>query len=147
MDDLNRKRIPHWLRWVAVLPGALIIGFLATFPLHWILYFTLAHGDTVSGVNILPIEHNLYPFVIAFVFIIAGGEIAPKYKFRTSAVLAILYAIFTIGVFLFASTSGIQPSLSPRALGPVAGILLGLFIIWGRFKEDQAASVESSTIA
>ena len=30
----------YWLRWLAVLPGALLGGILLCFPLHWILYRT-----------------------------------------------------------------------------------------------------------
>ncbi len=54
------SKIKYWLRWIAVFPGALLAGLLATFPLHWILYFTLANGGTISGVNIEPIEYALY---------------------------------------------------------------------------------------
>jgi hypothetical protein len=29
--------MPLFLRWIAVLPGAILAGLAATFPLHWIL--------------------------------------------------------------------------------------------------------------
>jgi len=37
-----KKDFKYWLRWLAVLPGALFAGILANFPLHWILYSTLS---------------------------------------------------------------------------------------------------------
>jgi hypothetical protein len=33
----------YGLRWLAVLPGAVIEGFLLTFPLSWMLYNTLSN--------------------------------------------------------------------------------------------------------
>ena len=123
------KDFTYWLRWLAVLPGALIAGFLATFPLHWLLYFTLAKGETISGVNIRPIEYAIYPFVIAIVFILVGAEIAPMYKFRTAIILAILYIISVIGVFFLGPKYGVYPFFEARSIGPVIGLLLGLYIV------------------
>ncbi len=114
------------LRWVAVLPGALAAGFLATFPLHWMLYFTLAKGETISGMNIDPIEYTIYPFVIAITFILAGFKIAPKHKFQTSAVLATLWIISFFVIFIFASE--LEPKFGLRGVLSLAGALLGLYI-------------------
>jgi hypothetical protein len=108
MSDQQSKPKNYWLRWVGVLPGALLAGLLATFPLHWTLYFTLAHGETISGVNITPIERAMYPFVIALCYIVAGFKIAPKHKFKTSVILAVLYALFFIGLIVWAQLSGME---------------------------------------
>src|SRR3989344_2834763 len=102
----------YWLRWILVLPGALIIGFLATFPLHWILYliFGLSEESDFGSpkfflellpgeVNMQAIEYMLYPAVIAATFIIVGSKIAPRYKFMTALVLFGIY----VGVWLMAS--------------------------------------------
>jgi hypothetical protein len=85
-----------------VLPGALIFGLLLTFPLHWVLYFTLAHGETISGVNIGPIESILSPFVVAIGFIIAGSRIAPNYKLKASIVLFVIWLLMVAGSALLA---------------------------------------------
>ena len=42
-----KKDFTYWLRWVAILPGALIAGILSTFPLHWLLYIAFAHNGTI----------------------------------------------------------------------------------------------------
>jgi len=129
-------------RWIAVLPGAWLAGFLATFPLHWILYFTLVNGETISGVNIEPIEYNLYPFVIAIVFILVGSKIAPKHKLKTSVILAVLYVLFIIGSVILGLQNGIEMSFGIRTLGPIVGLLIGLFIIWQKSKYN----IKSSTL-
>lgn len=119
-----------FLRWIAVLPGAVIAGLLATLPLHWILYFTLANGETISGVNIEPIEHAIYPFVIALAFILAGVAIAPSRKMEIAISLAVLYVIFALSAVIFGMINGVEPSLEIRSIGPVIGLVLGLYIAW-----------------
>ena len=37
------------LRWIALLPGALIAGILATFPLHWVLSLKSSYDGTFLG--------------------------------------------------------------------------------------------------
>jgi hypothetical protein len=120
-----KKDFIYWLRWIAVLPGALIFGFLTTFLLHWILYFTLAKGETISGVNILPIEYTITPFVIAIAFILVGFEIAPEYKFQTSMILTILYVSSFVGIIIFLSGH-----LEVRGILGLLGSFLGLYITW-----------------
>ena len=123
-----KKDFIYWLRWIAVLPGALIAGFLMTFPLHWILYFSLAQGRVISGVNIAPIERALTPFVIAITFILVGFEIAPEYKFRTSITLTILYMIGIVSLMIYMSKY--QSYLEPRGYLGILGSFLGLYIAW-----------------
>ena len=131
----------NFLRWIALLPGAIIGGFLATFPLHWILYFTLAHGETISGVNTNPIEYTLSPFVIAVTFIIVGFEIAPSHKFKIAIVLSSLWIVSFITLFLFMSA---QPQFGIRGAGSLAGALLGVFIAWKKSEHDPSVSNLSS---
>jgi len=121
-----KQHTKNLLRWIAVLPGSIICAVLATFPLHWVLYFSLAHGETISGVNINPIEYNLYPFVIASTFILVGQYIAPKYKFKTSIVLTSLW-VFSFLIILF-FVPNMQFGI--RGIGSLLGAFLGLFITW-----------------
>ncbi|KKQ83436.1 MAG: hypothetical protein UT04_C0032G0015, partial [Candidatus Daviesbacteria bacterium GW2011_GWF2_38_7] len=96
--------LSYWLRWVAVLPGALIGGLLATFPLHWVLYLAFARNGSLFGFielplgSNIPVEYALTPFVIAVTFILVGDKIAPTHKFQTSIILTILLVSFFIGV-------------------------------------------------
>jgi hypothetical protein len=126
------NKLKYWLRWSAVFPGAIIAGLLATFPLHWILYFTLAKGEIISGVDIKPIEYLLYPFVIAVIFVLAGYKIAPKYKFKTAIVLFGLYLImwltFSIISLFKGNIYGIDMKFSFRTILSLIGSFVGLFI-------------------
>ncbi|MFA5049348.1 MAG: hypothetical protein WC516_10055 [Patescibacteria group bacterium] len=131
------KDYKYWLRWLAVLPGALLAGLLATFPLHWILYLVFAHDGTILGFIELPdgvnksIEYMLYPFVVAFTFILVGYKIAPKYKFRTTIVLFGIYTLlWFISTFasLFLKIEGVQISFSGRTIFALLGAAIGLYI-------------------
>ncbi len=137
------KDFKYGLRWVAVVPGALIAGFLATFPLHWLLYFTLAHGGIVSGVNIKPIEYNLDPFVSAITFILVGFEITPVNKFKTSVVLATTWLLSFFGVFIF--LSALKPQFELRGALSLLGAFLGLYIAWRKSKSELNEALEKET--
>lgn len=96
------RGIKYWLRWLAVLPGALIAGVLAAFPLHWILYLTLR--NFVAPYPELP-ERALTPFAIAAVFVWSGSRIAPKYKVEAAVVMFGLWMAL-LGGFVFLTLSG-----------------------------------------
>ena len=135
-----KQSTKNLLRWIAVLPGAIIGGFLATFPLHWVLYFTLANGETISGVNISPIEYALYPFVIAVTFVLIGYKIAPNHKFKTSIVLACLWIASLIGLFLFMRG---QAQFEIRTAGSLFGPLLGVAVSYFSKKSEAEQRVEN----
>ena len=126
--------IRYWLRWLAVLPGALLAGILATFPLHWVLYQTLS--NFVEPYPPLP-ERVLTPLVIGAVFIWAGSRIAPEYRIET-AVGLFGFWMFLLGGFVFLTLSGGAwmgqrlYSLYGGGLAPVmalVGGLIGLYIV------------------
>ena len=131
------------LRWIAVIPGSLLAGFLSTFPLHWLLYLAYARNGTLLGFIELPpgsnvsIEHFIYPCIIALVFVYTGSEIAPKHKFKTAVVLSVLYLLFMVSSLFWATRSGLEISLSIRTIGPVVGLLLGLLIVFRKLKENK----------
>lgn len=126
------SKLKYWFRWIAVLPGAIIAGILATFPLHWILYFTFVNGEVISGVNIEPIEYLLYPFVISITFIFVGYKIAPKFKFKTAIILFVFYIVswLTVSIlsFLKGSIGGINLDFSFRTILALLGSFVGLFL-------------------
>ena len=85
----------HWLRWIAVLPGALLGGILMVFPLHWILYNTLS--NFIEPYPELP-ERILTPFVVALGFVALGARIAPERKMEVAVVLFGLWMVLLGGV-------------------------------------------------
>jgi len=132
----------YWIRWALVLPGALIGAFLATFPLHWILYllfspsqeadffsFKFFLGLFPSDLNAKSIEYIIYPAVMAIFFIITGYKIAPKYKFKTALLLFGLYIGVWLTSYILVSSnliygvtiSGVRPILA------LLGACLGLY--------------------
>jgi hypothetical protein len=144
------KDVKYWFRWVAVLPGGFLAGILATFPMHWILYLTLAHKgaslfgiiEFENGVDIRPIEELLTPFVIAFTYILVGYEIAPKYKFKTAIVLLVPYIFLCLFVsFIMLFKGGVYRGNIifswPPALMAAAGASLGLYCAWRNFLEKK----------
>ena len=141
------KNFIYWLRWILVLPGAMVAGFLATFPLHWfvLLLFHNFGGEAgevdllslkffalLIGKNAYLTEYNLYPAVIALFFIYGGSLIAPKYKFKTGLALFIIYVL----VWLFVSYTavfkgnigGVNMWFSSRTIFALLGAILGLYM-------------------
>jgi len=98
------------------------------------------------GVNI-SIEYAIYPFVVAIVFVVAGSEIAPMYKFRTAITLAVLYIMFTISLFFLGVKSGYEFSFGARSAGPIIGLLVGLYIVRGKEKNiPQSLAAPSNRV-
>jgi hypothetical protein len=103
--QIRGSKYEESLRWLAVLPGALIAVFLARYAIYWII--SLLQNDFPFGrepneVSLLSLisPDVLEMFVMAFfapyLLIFVGATIAPRYKFRTSLVLAGILAIFYI---------------------------------------------------
>lgn len=150
----------YWLRWFLVLPGALVIGILSTFPLHWILgiLFTLhGRGEEVDigspgffvdlfKLNADMIEYFLYPAVIAITFIIVGSKIAPKYKFTTALVLFGIYiGTWAMSMIFSSSLNGAYNITWGRALFALLGAALGLLEVKMKNKDEaRGASYEKS---
>ncbi len=89
------------VRWICVLPGALLCVVLVAFPVHWVVQLVQMFGRsddsfiTVDGKNLLaaiPPEH-LERFGQAlfapFAFVCGGAWIAPSQRFRTGIILAV----------------------------------------------------------
>lgn len=145
MMPAENNKLMDGLRWIAVLPGALLAGFLITFPLHFILYIAFADGGFLFGLIPLPagsnetLERALYPFAIAVTFILTGYKIAPRYKFRASAVLTGLYVLAFASALLLAPE---QYHLEPRGVLAILGSFLALYLAWRQAKRDRSARLE-----
>jgi len=137
-NDFGKKqttvgaKITYFLRWLAVIPGALLAGILSTFPLHLILYNTLT--QFISPYPELP-ERILAPAVIGGTFVWAGGKIAPARKIETAVVLfglwtlliggALAIALFNVRIgnrYFFPNYGGLGPVAA--FIGAVVGFLI-----------------------
>lgn len=92
-----KEKLLYSLRWVAVLPGAILASILATFVLHLSLYYALT--QFIDPYPETP-ERILTPFVMAMVFILTGSQIAPNYK-NTTAIILFGFWLFILGGFVF----------------------------------------------
>ena len=134
----------YWLRWVGVLPISIIAGVLITFPVHWGLYQTLSGGDSplVSPYPELP-ERILQPFFSALTIVWVSSLIAPKYKFKTSVTLAVIW-IFIVCVLFYLgySSENIQMNLNAGGLPIISGIIgsfVGVYLVKKNLTENQKA--------
>lgn len=134
---MSGEKLKNYFRWILLLPGALIAGFLATFPLHWILWLLslilASNGEPdplsirffielfIKKIDFGLIEYTLYPSVISATFILAGQKIAPKYKFKTAVVLFVIYIV------TWSIASFITFQFSTRTILALLGAILGLY--------------------
>lgn len=140
-DRLAGVNSRYWLRWLAVLPGAILAGILALFPLHWALYLTLI--SFVRPYPDLP-ERVLTPLVIGAVFIWAGSRIAPQYRVETAVglfglwmalLVAVVYLSLSDGTFM-----GRRPYFQGSRIVPVAALVggfVGLYIVRKKSTETE----------
>lgn len=93
----------YWLRWVLVLPAALIGSVLG----QWIVTAISLNGFRITGIGRDSIITILYKEAIShgfwgYFFICAGTLTAPNYKKKTSVFLCGIGAAFAIIFFLTA---------------------------------------------
>jgi hypothetical protein len=105
-EEGQMSSFKFWLRWLAVVPGALLGGIALTFPLHWVLYNTLT--NFIDPYPELP-ERVLSPLAIAAGIVWLGARIAPARKVETALVLFGLWMVFlggTVAYTLFVGNIG-----------------------------------------
>lgn len=139
------------LRWIAVLPGALIAVVAVLFPIHWAVMFIGQLGtsadDSGSGspLSLWYYLAKIDPRVLEFfdnalispiVLISVGARIAPKFKFFTGITLAV-----ALGVLYGVAAASIADDISEGLYTPerwlrlaitvclqVGGVVAGLFL-------------------
>jgi tetratricopeptide (TPR) repeat protein len=105
------------LRWLAVLPGALLSVVLAQFPLHWmIMIWQSGSGEEsiitrdgkplIASLDTATLERMGTAFVTPLVFVYVGARIAPRVKAQTGIALALLWAAGFGAASLFAILRG-----------------------------------------
>ena len=127
--------MPNWLRWIAVLPTALLAMILSAFPLHFVLFQTLTGSGIVEPYPEAP-ERILMPLVGTMAFIWAGARVAPDHKVRTATVLfavwLLVFSVFVVAVLSGANFGGLQFDPEGGGSGPIMALLGavgGLYIV------------------
>lgn len=132
------------LRWIAVLPGALLASVLSLIPLHMVLYLVTSRFFEVYPQG--P-ERILSPALLSGVFILVGSYISPAYKFETAIVLFGMW-LFVVGGFVFLTLTdsdyfghrlyfryGAVPTIMA-----VVGAIIGLIVVRSRLNTTQQAT-------
>ena len=122
------------IRWLLVLPFALICSILILFPLHWILYLASISDGTIffgfvsiTHSNKMAIEYTLSPLFTSSAFIFSGYWIAPSRKFKTAIFLFCVYMVtFIIGIFIYLYKGTIQ--FSVRTILGLLGAVWALYL-------------------
>ncbi|MDD5138841.1 MAG: hypothetical protein PHY43_01110 [Verrucomicrobiales bacterium] len=127
------------LRWLAVLPGAILAGFIILFPVHWVAMFihyfgnsgdgfiTTNDGRSLLSLSAMPLE-SLERFMDALfvpgTIVAAGSRIAPRFHFVTAVVITLLLA--GLLAFLFAQLSSNDSEIVDSPFRIVVTIILWL---------------------
>ena len=142
----QRSKATGILRWIAVLPGGVLAGFLVLFPLHWVLYFTLVRGEMIQmpAEDMAPIERFLSPILSSIFFVFAGALIAPRRQVLVSYVLFSFSLFARIVVLLVAVAQQLDIDLSVYGilkllLSSLAGAL-GILIVTLRERQKEKSS-------
>jgi ABC-type maltose transport system permease subunit len=86
------QNIKNILRWIAVIPTALIASILIIFPIRWFVFFSGISETWVADVlkhigltiTIDNIERLLNALFVGGTFVYAGAKMAPNHQFKTA---------------------------------------------------------------
>jgi hypothetical protein len=121
-------KLKQILRWLAVLPGALLGAVIVMFPVHWVAMYIHHFGTPDQMITdeqgrgllqSMPLE-SLERFgdalFVAGTFIGVGAFIAPRFHFATAILLTLLLVGFISWAFVNASSMGMHIEDSPFRL-------------------------------
>jgi len=100
-NSMNSK-IKIYLRWIFLLPLAILFAILMDFPLHYILYSVLSGGENPFKTPYPESpELILAPFFRAFVFVLTGTFIAPNNNVMVGKIFSFMWVFSaTVGVYI-----------------------------------------------
>ncbi len=145
LSNTETSRLAQVLRWFAVLPGAIMCAFLATFPIHWgvmlIQLFGNSSDDSFVSIDgktplaAIPsemLERFGYALFTPIILIIIGAKIAPKYKAQTGIAITVLWALgfgaaLTMTIFQRPYIGWSWPRIAITFALGVAGAAIGLY--------------------
>jgi hypothetical protein len=132
------------LRWLAVLPGAVLAAILVSFPVHWAVLATFTSQDSIiqtSGQGLVDIERLAQAFFGPLAGVWASGRIAPARRFETAVVVGVLVGAV---VALAPSLSGGSVFVSaPNVVLNLLGIAAGAYLVRREVEHDALAPATS----
>lgn len=134
MEPENGKRLVAIGRWIAVLPAAVVGGFVGYSALK---VPAMLLSAIVPGRSVTNLDELLYTAVSGFLFIFAGAIVAPNDRRVASVVLLILYSVLTgIGIVGYGS-QGDRFGIAALITGLV-GSGVGLYFGFGLEEADRS---------
>ena len=143
MAEELKDRLVEIGRWIAIVPGGMLCGFIVLFPLHWILYFTLVKGSMVQMPieDMAPIERFLSPILSSIIFVYAGARIAPKKQFAVSVILCVFGVLIRTVMVFFVRFSGMELDMSfygvSRLLLSALAGGIGVFLVYIKVNKKE----------
>jgi len=131
-----KKMIIIILRWVAVLPGAILFVLLCDFPLHWIALMRKYLPDKIIEFdNPATFEYLLYAFWHPVLLITAAAFIAPSKKFWVGLVFTVLMFLFGLSVMIYSKQKDLVTYSAPELtfLINIIGCAIGLGYVYSKY--------------
>lgn len=120
----------YYIRWLAVIPGAVVCAMLVTFPIHWLIVI-VADSEIISAFPADTFEYLAYAFFTPFNLIVSGSYIAPAYKLQTGRTLSVILALMYTYVIFFSDANFLLSGMyfTASVVLCITGILTGLHIV------------------
>jgi hypothetical protein len=121
-DEERLNRLPHWLRWLLVLPIAIVMGLVA----EVVPRFVFAIGEAIVNHHLLfkpGVDSLIWQLWAPLWFVASGVSMAPGYKFSTFIVVGGLKAIGAgtnlVTNLTFVGRAGSWEDLDPIMSSPI----------------------------
>ena len=113
------------LRWLAVVPGALVGAVLVMFPVHWLAMYIHRFGTSdpmftdeqgrglLQSMPLESLERFGDALLVAGTFIAVGAFIAPRFQFATGIVLTLVLVGLISWAFISTGSMGMHIVDSP----------------------------------
>lgn len=155
-DKVESRRINpflYWLRWLAVLPAAVVAVLVVSFPIHWaVLIFTnmsKAEGGLLGLWDLPPetLERLGQAFFAPLALVYIGARVAPAFKLHAAGVLLVLYAIGLGAALTYVSLIGAYEGWLWLEFGGVvvlgvAGVITGGYSVYDSQRGDLGSETE-----
>jgi hypothetical protein len=129
-------RLKHILRWLAVLPGAILAALIVMFPIHWAALY-IHHFGPFSGPLITDEEgKGLFPSMpleslerfcdalfVPGTLIAIGALIAPRFRLATAILLTLLLVVLISWAIAQAKSMGMHSVDTPFRM-------IIIFVLW-----------------
>ena len=127
------QSIKNILRWIVVIPTAIIVAILILFPIHWVVYFSdfagTWIGEILKHIGYKDINNNVERLLDALfvggTFVYVGAKMAPNHHFKTAIVLSTVpILIFVYLLFLINSHQGYRLDETVWSMGIKIGLVI-----------------------